>query len=212
MGIVHHMTDLLSHGCRIESTALHQIFTRYGLYRAKMFQYGSHELLAVASLDFFERDDPLLYVHTGMHQCNPFDEGCACALQPDIVLNTIAKSGGMLIYVGQNPREIDDFLRGINARKLSSHSAAKTRTNFGAYLKGFRGWNLALNYMLKDFGLSAVQLITDHPSVPYIVEHSGVTITRQMPAIAYAYGDTAPSTDPALIAAAKAISFEYKEL
>lgn len=209
MGLVRSIAGLLSQHSRIEHTGLQKVFTRLGMFQAKMYRHDGQEVLALASLDYFELDTPIVCIGTGTHRCDPLDAACGCHYQTDAALGTIGKMGGLFVYVGTDPRDIDGFLDSIRARKLYADNRVDTDANFRSYLKGLRGWLLVLDYLLKDFGCKTVQLITDNPAVMHVVEQASITIVMQKPAIDYAYGDTVPGGGQAIIEAAKALSFNY---
>lgn len=209
MGFVRSVAGLLSQRSRIEHTGLQKVLTRFGMFQMKMYRHKAQEILAIASLDFFDLETPILCIYAGTHQCDPLEETCGCHHQTDTALETIRKTGGMLLYIGTEPHDIDGLLKSIRARRLQAQNRIDSDGNFRSYLKGLRGWALLLDFVLRDAGCRSVQLICDNPTVVHVVEQTGITIDRQSAAIAYTYGDSVPSSGQAVLEAAKAITFEY---
>ena len=209
MSVVQKLIGLFCKNSQIKHTKLTKIFTKHGMYQAKMYSHKQQEYLALMSQNFFEVKNPILYIHSDAHQCNPLDGECGCNNQMDLALATICKDAGLIIYTSKNPKDIDELLEKINTHKLESQNEIKVGINLKYILKAYKGEYLTLDFILKDLKLSMVQLITDNPNVLFIVEALGIRVTKQTPLISFAYGETTSYKSNETIEAAKAISFEY---
>lgn len=209
MGILKRVIDVVSQNSQIEHTKIKNIFTKYGMFQAKMYTNNNQEYLAIMSLNFFNVQSPILYIHSDTHKCNPLDEQCGCNNQVDVALITISKEGGLLIYTSIDGSDIDKLLAELNTRSLESQNETMLGTNFQSALKGYRGEYIALDFIFKDLKLSSIQLVSDNPNIIFIVEQRGITISRQTSMISYSYGETLFASAQETIEEAKAISFTY---
>jgi len=209
MNILKKIIGAVSKNSQVEHTKIKNIFTKYGIYQAKMYTNNNQEYLAIMSPNFFNLDNPILYIHSDTHQCDPLDEQCGCNNHVDLALTTISREGGLLIYTSKENADIDNLLYKLNTRALESQNTIMFGRNYKSALKGYRGEYIALDFILKDLKLSQVQLITESPNVIYIVEQLGIIISRQSPFISYSYGNSALNNTNETIEQAKAIAFNY---
>ena len=209
MGIIKRVIGIISQNSHVRHTNIKNIFTKYGLYQAKMYMNNEQEYLAIMSLNFFLIDNPILYIHSDSHQCNPLDEACGCTNEVDVALRTISKEGGLFIYTSKNGSDIDNFLHEIKTQAMESENITMLGTNYKSALKGYRGEYIALDFILKDLKFSTLQLVSDNANVRFIIEQRGIYISRQTSTIAYTYGDSTVDSEQKVIDEAKAISFKY---
>ena len=209
MNIIKRLIGVVSKNSQITHTKPINIFTKYGMYKAKMYTNNEQEYLALMSLNFFEVQEPILYIHSDTHQCSPMDDHCGCNNKVDMILTTISQVGGLLIYTSKNRGDIDKLLNELNTRALESQEAMMLGTNYKSAFKGYRGEYIALDFILKDLRFSKLQLISDNPHIIFIIEQRGIEITKQTPFISHTYGETIATTAYATIEAAKAIPFAY---
>ena len=212
MGMLKKLVTSISKSSQIKHSKIKNIFTKYGIFQAKLYINNGQEYLVIMSSGFSSLENPILYVHSDdIHECNSFDEQCGCTPQGDItfILNTISKEGGVIIYTSQDNKNIDKLLSQLNTRSLESQNKMMRSTNYASVFKGYRGKYLALDFILKDLQMSSVQLITDNPNVIFIVEQLEITISKQSPLISYSYGDNNSNATNEIIEQATAISFQY---
>lgn len=209
MSIIQRLIGLVCENSQIKHTKIKKIFTRYGMYQAKMYVHNQQEYIALMSQNFFKVKNPILYIHSDTHQCNPFDGECGCNNQMDLALATISKDPGLIIYTSKNPKDIDELLQKIQTHKLASQNKVMFGINFKYFSKAYKGEYLTLDFILKDLKLSMIQLVTDNPNILFIVEQLGIKVSKQTPLISFAYGETKLYGSHETIEAAKSISFEY---
>ena len=209
MGIFKNIIGVLSQNSQVEYTKVVKILTKYGVYQAKMYTNNGQEYLAIMSLNFFNAKSPIVYIHSDTHQCNPMDEQCGCHNQVDLMLNTINKENGLLIYTSKNKEDVDNLLAQLKTRRLEPQTEVKIGRNFKSALKGYRGEYIALDFILRDLRLSMIQLISDNPNIVFIVEQLSIIITKQSSFLSYGYGDDKSNGVYETIEDAKNISFNY---
>ena len=211
MGLIQKLIASVCNRCQIEHTNVESIFTKYGMCLVNMYMYNQQEYLVIMSKNFFDLKTPILYIHSDTHQCNPLSGLCSCNNQVDVAIAPIIKDGGILIYCSIDSTGIDNMLRKINIEKKELPSEVLKGTNLKSALKGYRGEFLTIDFILKNLSLSNVELVTNNPSIIYIVEQLGITITELVPSISFVYGNAQSSSANETIEAAKAISFTYND-
>lgn len=209
MGVIKNIIGAFSQNSQVEHTKIVKILTKYGMYQAKLYTNNNQEYLAIMSLNFFDVVSPIVYIHSDTHQCAPFDEECGCHNQVDLMLNTMHRENGLLIYTSKSSNDIDNLLDQLKTRRLDTQTQVLRGTNYKSALKGYRGEYIALDFILKDLKLSMLQLISDNANVVFIVEQLGIRITKQSSLLSYGYGDGVASSANETIEDAKAISFNY---
>jgi len=209
MNIIKRLLGVVSTNSQITHTKIINIFTKYGMYKAKIYRNNGQEYLALMSLNFFDIKEPVLYIHSDTHQCNSIDAHCSCNNTIEMILRTISQVGGLLIYTSKYKEDIDDFLEKLNTRALESQDAMILGTNYRSAFKGYRGEYIALDFIFKDLKFSKLQLISDNPHIIYIVQQCGIEITKQTPFISHTYGNITTTAAYSTIETAKTIAFTY---
>lgn len=188
MGMIDKLIALVNKKNQIMHSKITKIFTKYGVYQAKMYKHDNQEYLTIMSHNFFDVKSPILYIHSDTHECNPLDEQCHCNNQLDAALKMIREDGGLVIYSSSDGRDIDALLREINTRKLQPENEVMIGTNLKSALKGYRGEYLTLDFIFKDLSLASVQLVTNNPNIIFIIEQLGIEITKHSPSVSFGYG------------------------
>ena len=212
MTIFNLLSALVPQYSQIRHTKIKNIFTKHGLFQAKVYINNNQEYLSIMSLNCFEVEEPIIYIHSDTHQCDPLDQECGCHHQIDLALPTLSKEGGLLIYTSEQKEDIDILLNKLNTRASKTDSKITLSTNYRSALKGYRGANLTFDFILKELKLSKVQLVTNNPNVTDIVEQLGINVSRRTPMISYRYGDSVQSSGSDVLEQAMAIDFNYRHL
>ena len=209
MSIISNLIGLVNGKSQIKYTTATKILTKHGMFQAKMYKHNNQEYLVIMSQNFFDTKAPIFYIHTDKHACHSLEEFCGCNYPISVALKMIYKDGGFILYSSRDSKDIDTLLREINVKKLSSTNKIRTGTNVKSAFKGYRDEYLTIDYILKDLGLSHVQLLSDNPKILFIIEQLGIKVVNQAPSISFGYGNTKPYNVNETIETAKAISFEY---
>lgn len=209
MGILQKIIASMYEDCKVEYTNAGKVFTKYGMYEAKIYKQNGQEFLCFMSVNLASTKEPILYVHFDGHECSPFDEHCGCSSELDLAMKSVAKEGGVILYISKGAQEMDNFLSEIRMKKLAPKTQVEVGSNLRSLLQGYRGEYLAIDFILKDLKLSKVKLIADSIDIVYIVQRLGLEVVKQSSSISYNYGDTKPENTQKTIDAAKALSFSY---
>jgi len=211
MGIISNLIGLVNEKSKIKYTTPVKILTKHGMFQAKMYRHSNQEYLVIMSLNFFDTKAPIFYIHTDEHECDSLEEFCGCSYPISVALKMIYKDGGFILYSSRDLKDIDILLSEINVKRLSFENKIITGTNLKSALKGYRGEYLTIDYILKDLGLSHVQLVSDNPNIMFIIKQLGIKVVNQVSSIAFGYGNNEAYSANETIEAAKAISFTYTD-
>lgn len=209
MSVFSSLIGLVNEKSQIKFTTVIKVFTKHGMFQAKMYKHNKQEYLVIMSQNFFDTKVPIFYIHTDEHECNSLEEFCGCSYPISVALQMIYQDGGFILYSSRDLKDIDTLLSEINVKKLSSESKIRTGTNLKSAFKGYRGEYLTIDFILKDLGLSEVQLVSDNQNIMFIIEQQGIKIVKQEASISFGYGDNKTYGTNETIERAKAISFEY---
>lgn len=209
MSVFSQMISFINKKSQIQHTKITNIFTRYGIFQAKMYKHNDQEYLAIMSKNFFDTNAPIFYIHSDEHECNSLDEFCGCNYPISVAMKMIHKDGGLILYSSRDSKDIDALLQEVNTKKLQSQHDVMVGTNFKSALKGYRGEYLTIDFILKDLKLSKMQLVSDNPNIIFIIQQREIQIINQAPVISFSYGDSQPTKENETLEALNAINFEY---
>ncbi|MCH9813632.1 MAG: hypothetical protein K0U47_06770 [Epsilonproteobacteria bacterium] len=167
----------------IEHSNITSIFTKYGMYQAKVYKDAHQEYLALMSQNFFDLKTPIVYIHSDSYTC-----GHLASSQLDLALKMISKEHGLLIYYSNEGRKIDTLLQDINARKLQTKTDVMHKTDIKSKIKVYKKEYYTLSFILKDLNLSKIQLVSNDINAIESAVQLGINITKQVPTISYGYG------------------------
>lgn len=117
----------------IQHSDIMELFTKYGIYHAKMYKDGNQEYLALMSQNFFDLKTPIVYIHSDTYSCEHLSNS-----QLDLAIKMIGKEHGLFIYYSKEDNKIDALLKGINTRKLQTKTDKKYKTGAKAGLKAYK--------------------------------------------------------------------------
>jgi len=190
MGLISKLVSLVNEKSQIKHTGISEVFTKHGMFQAKMYNHNNQEYLIIMSQNFFETKAPIFYIHTDEHACDSLEEFCGYAYPISVALKMIHKDGGLVLYSSRDHEEIDALLAKIHVKKLSADNKITTSTNLKSALKGYRGEYLTIDFILKDLKISNVQLVSDNPNILFIMQQQKIHILKQVPSISFEYGET----------------------
>jgi GTP cyclohydrolase II len=188
MKIMKTVTDLISTSNHIKHSNIVDIFTKYGMYQAKIYEHNNQEYLVIMSKNFFEIEAPILYIHSDKHDCDALDEFCACHYPISVALNMIHNEGGLILYSSQDITAIDSLLSDINAKKLKIDNEVNIGSNLKSLFKGYRGEYLTIDFILKDLKLSQIQLLTDNSNIIFVIQKRAIDIVKHKNSLSFEYG------------------------
>lgn len=211
MGFINKFIGSLSKKNQIKYTKTTKTLTKHGMFKVKIYEHNQQEYLVIMSQNFSSVDNPIFYIHSDEHECDALDQFCDCSYPISVALKMIHKDGGFILYSSYDAQDIDRLLQEINAKKLQADNKVMIGTNIRSALKGYKGEYLTIDFILKDLGLSKVQLVSDNPNIIFIVQQRGINIDKQAPSISFTYGDTYPQKSNEILDAINAIEFKYPQ-
>jgi len=174
----------------IRHSKIRNIFTKYGIFKAKVYKDGRQEYLVIMSRDLFELETPIVYIYNETHVCDPLDdEMCYCNHQIDVALKMIRKEGGVVVYYSADVRNIDGLLQEINARKLQAKDDAMMKTKVKPVLKMHKREYQSIGFIFNDLNLSSIKLVTNDINVVHIAQQLELDIVKRASYIAFEYGE-----------------------
>ncbi len=164
---------------KIEISEVAKLPSRFGDFRVQSFKEKEKEHLVVFKKPF--GDVPIVRVHS---ECLTGDAigslKCDCRDQLEFALHSIEKSGGMVIYLRQEGRNIG-LLNKINAYALQDKGLDTVEANhqlgFGADERTYEMVEFILNY----FNIKKIKLLTNNPKK--IESLNGIKIVERLPII-----------------------------
>ncbi|MBD3797759.1 MAG: GTP cyclohydrolase II [Campylobacterales bacterium] len=153
--------------------------SRFGDFKVKAFKEGHKEHLVIYSKNLDEI--PIVRVHS---ECLTGDAigslKCDCRDQLEYALKLANETGGMVIYLRQEGRNIG-LLNKINAYALQDQGfntiEANHQLGFSADERSYE----MVNYVLKHFNINKIKLLTNNPAKINSIE--GVEIVERIPII-----------------------------
>lgn len=174
----------------IRHSKIRSIFTKYGIFKAKIYKDKQEENLVIMSKNFFDLKTPIVYIYSESHACEAVEHKiCYCNKQIDIALKMLRTSGGAIIYCSHDVRSIDRLLQEINTSKLEDDSDDVTKTKVKLGLKAYRREHQMIGFIFKDLNLARIKLVTHHSTTIDIAEQLGIEIIKRAPAITVEYGN-----------------------
>ncbi len=164
---------------KIEISEIAQLPTVYGTFSMQAFKEGAKEHLALFREPFGEA--PIVRVHS---ECLTGDAlgslKCDCGEQLHFALETIAKEGGMVLYLRQEGRNIG-LLNKVNAYALQDQGLDTVEANHQlGFLADERSYEV-VEYVLRYFGIERIRLLTNNPKKIESLE--GVQIIERLPIV-----------------------------
>lgn len=153
--------------------------SRFGDFKVKAFKEGYKEHLAIYKepLD----DTPIIRIHS---ECLTGDAigslKCDCRDQLEFALQTIEKSGGMVIYLRQEGRNIG-LLNKINAYALQDKGLNTVEANHQLGFAADERTYEVVTTILHHFDIHHIRLMTNNPEKIKSLE--GVEIVERLPII-----------------------------
>lgn len=174
----------------IRHSQIKNIFTKYGIFQAKVYKDGQQEYLVIMSRDLFELKTPIVYIYNETHVCDPMDdEMCYCNHQIDVALKMIRKEGGAIVYYSADVRNIDGLLQELKVRKLQAKDDAMMKTKVKPELKMYKREHQSIGFILSDLHLSSIKLITHDINVVHVAGQLGLKIVKRASVISFDYGE-----------------------
>lgn len=174
----------------IRHSKIKNIFTKYGIFKAKVYKDGRQEYLVMMSRNFFELNAPIVYIYNEQHVCDPLDdEMCYCNHQIDVALKMIGKEGGVIVYYSGDVRNIDGLLLEINARKLAAKDDSMIKTKVKVDLKMNKREYQSIGFIFTDLSLASIRLVTHDINVVHVAEQLDLEIVKRASVISFDYGE-----------------------
>ncbi len=151
--------------------------TKFGEFKIQSFKEGEKEHLAIFKAPY--HDNPIVRIHS---ECLTGDAlgslKCDCGDQLSFALKTIAKEGGMVLYLRQEGRNIG-LLNKVNAYALQDQGLDTVEANhqlgFAADERSYE----VVEYILHHFGIRKIRLLTNNPKK--VESLTGIEITQRLP-------------------------------
>lgn len=153
--------------------------TKHATFNIQSFKEGHKEHLVIFTPQ--PRDDLYLRIHS---ECLTGDAlgslKCDCGDQLDFALKTIAKHGGMVIYLRQEGRNIG-LLNKVNAYALQDKGLNTVEANHQLGFEADERNYLIVEEILKYYHIKSIQLITNNPSKLDALKD--ITISKRIPIV-----------------------------
>jgi len=163
----------------IEISEVANLPTKYGTFKIQTFKEHHKEHLAIFTETL--SDTPIVRVHS---ECLTGDAlgslKCDCGDQLDLALKTIAKEGGIILYLRQEGRNIG-LLNKVNAYALQDKGfdtvAANHQLGFPADARSYE----IVHDILKHYHIDKIKLLTNNPEK--IKSLQAIEIVERLPII-----------------------------
>ncbi|MBD3792210.1 MAG: hypothetical protein IE918_08710 [Campylobacterales bacterium] len=189
MGMIEKLFSLVYEREPILYSGVITLPTRYGMYQIKVYRDGHYEYLAIMSTNFSDLIEPIVYIHSESHTCDPHKHQiCYCGNQMEMALKMICKEGGLVIFHCQESSDIDTLLAAMKAYKPKLETGDMTESEVKPGLRTFGRVSHTLGFILKDLNLSAMRLVSDNPADADIAQQIGIEITKSASSISFWYG------------------------
>lgn len=166
----------------IEKVTEANLPTKYGVFKILIFKTNLDDRTQVVlTKGKMEKQPVLLRVHS---KCLTGDMlaslKCDCGQQLDLSLKKIAKSGGVLIYLNQEGRDIG-LENKIKAYALQDNGDDTVEANLDlGFPADARDYQVAA-LILKYLKIKQVKLLTNNPDKTRQLEKSNIKITKTIP-------------------------------
>lgn len=190
MSIIKELAHIFFQKNLIKHSKIRKIFTKYGLFKAKVYKDGHQEHLVIMSRNLFDLNTSFVYIYSDVHACDPLDdEMCYCNNQMDLALKIIRRDGGIIVYSSGDVRVIDGLLQELKVRKLETKGDTMTNTKVDLGFKDYRREYQTLGFIFKDLDLTRVRLVTHDHNIMEVASILGIEIVDAASAITFDYGE-----------------------
>jgi GTP cyclohydrolase II len=135
--------------------------TKHGVFKIQSFKQKDKEHLVIFKEPL--GDTPIVRVHS---ECLTGDAlgslKCDCGEQLDFALDTIQKSGGMVIYLRQEGRNIG-LLNKVNAYALQDKGLDTVEANHQLGFSADERTYEMVEFILSHYGIKKIKLLTNNP-------------------------------------------------
>jgi len=163
----------------IEISDIANLPSRFGDFNVKAFKQGEKEHLVIYAKNLEE--EPLVRVHS---ECLTGDAigslKCDCRDQLEFALKLINETGGMVIYLRQEGRNIG-LLNKINAYALQDKGLNTIEANHQLGFASDERTYEIVTFILEYFNIKKIKLLTNNPEK--INSIKGVEILQRVPII-----------------------------
>jgi GTP cyclohydrolase II len=164
---------------KIDISQIAKLPTEFGEFLIQAFKEGEKEHLVIFKEPFGET--PIVRVHS---ECLTGDAlgsmKCDCGEQLHYALQTIAKEGGMVIYLRQEGRNIG-LLNKVNAYALQDEGLDTVEANHQLGFSADERSYEMVEYVLNYFGIKKIKLLTNNPKKIESLE--GIEIVERLPIV-----------------------------
>ena len=189
INIIQKLSTLFRGKNLISHSNITKVSTKYGLYSLKAYKDQNYEYLTIMSRKFSPDANPIVYIHSESHECEPNNEHtCYCNNQMDVALRMINKEGGVILFTSADGREIDSLLKELNTRKLSQEKNVMYKDTITTALDGYEEAYNSLGYIFTNLKLSTILLISNDEKVSEVAKQLNIIVPKQEPNISYQYG------------------------
>lgn len=166
---------------RGESTALPTEFGNFEMILYKNTESSANPHFALVSGELDENEPPLVRVHS---ECLTGEllqsKKCDCGSQLRESMRLVQKNGGIIIYLRQEGRGIG-LSNKIRAYSLQERGMDTVDANIElGFHADERNYEMAAN-ILKDLGVSSIELLTNNPLKVQGLEENGISIVERIP-------------------------------
>lgn len=145
----------------IDISNIAKLPSKYGEFKIQSFQEGIKEHLVIFKEPF--GDAPLIRIHS---ECLTGDSlgslKCDCGEQLQFALESIANSGGMVIYLRQEGRNIGLFNK-VNAYALQDTGLDTIEANHQLGFQDDERTYEIVEFILNYFDINKIHLLTNNP-------------------------------------------------
>ena len=163
----------------IQISEIANLPSRFGDFRVKAFKEGEKEHLVIYAKELDEI--PVVRVHS---ECLTGDAigslKCDCRDQLEFALKLAGESGGMVIYLRQEGRNIG-LLNKINAYALQDKGLNTVEANHQLGFRADERTYEMVTYILHHFNISKIKLLTNNPDKVNSI--SDIEIVERVPII-----------------------------
>jgi len=161
----------------LEKSQIANLPTKFGKFKIQSFKENQKEHLVIFTQNLPEI--PLVRIHS---ECLTGDAlgslKCDCGEQLEYALKTIAKEGGMVIYLRQEGRGIGLFNK-VNAYALQDMGLDTVEANhqlgFEADMRDFS----IVEKILKEFNIKKIKLLTNNPKKEFAFKE--IKVIKRIP-------------------------------
>ncbi|MDO5045467.1 GTP cyclohydrolase II [Campylobacter sp.] len=166
----------------IELSEVANLPSRFGMFQIQSFKEGDKEHLAIFKTPFKEIVD--VRIHS---ECLTGDAigslKCDCRDQLEASLKYIEEHGGMVIYLRQEGRNIG-LLNKVNAYHLQDLGFDTIEANHQLGFKADERTYEVVDFILKHFGISKINLLTNNPEKLQGLQ--SVKVVQRLPIVIHA--------------------------